>query len=91
MRPFLTRFRCPLRRPCARSFSASSVAFADHARIVEVGPRDGLQNEKSTIPLQTKLELISRLAKTGITHMETGSFVPAKWVPQVSFKPPDAH
>jgi hydroxymethylglutaryl-CoA lyase len=66
-----------------RSFSTSRRSLADHVRIVEVGPRDGLQNEKSSIQLDTKLELIRRLAKTGVTHMEAGSFVPAKWVPQV--------
>ena len=38
-----------------------------------------------SIPKETKLELISRLAKTGVTTIEAGSFVPAKWVPQVSF------
>ena len=66
-----------------RSFSTSRQYNADHVRIVEVGPRDGLQNEKNSIPLQTKLELIDRLAQTGVTHMEAGSFVPAKWVPQM--------
>jgi hydroxymethylglutaryl-CoA lyase len=66
-----------------RQFCSSSRLAADQVRIVEVGPRDGLQNEKSTISLETKIELIKRLAKTGVTHMEAGSFVPAKWVPQV--------
>lgn len=83
----LVPLRASLRRPTSvfslRSFSTSRDSSADHVRIVEVGPRDGLQNEKSTIPLETKLELIRRLAQTGITHMEAGSFVPAKWVPQV--------
>lgn len=78
-----SRFPLPLRRQLLRSFSTSRPRSADHARIVEVGPRDGLQNEKKSIPLQTKIELINRLAKTGVTHMEAGSFVPAKWVPQV--------
>lgn len=55
----------------------------DRVKIVEVGPRDGLQNEKKTIPLTTKIELISRLAKTGLTDIEAGSFVAPKWVPQV--------
>jgi hydroxymethylglutaryl-CoA lyase len=50
---------------------------------VEVGPRDGLQNEKKAIPLETKIELIERLAGTGLTTIEAGSFVSAKWVPQV--------
>lgn len=70
-------------RSNARTFSTSRRVAADHVRIVEVGPRDGLQNEKKTISLDTKLELIRRLAQTGVTHMEAGSFVPAKWVPQV--------
>jgi hydroxymethylglutaryl-CoA lyase len=52
-------------------------------RIVEVGARDGLQNEKKTIPLETKVELIRRLAKTGLKDIEAGSFVSPKWVPQV--------
>ena len=67
----------------SRGFATSRSRLADHARIVEVGPRDGLQNEKTTIPLGTKLDLIRRLAGTGVTHIEAGSFVPAKWVPQV--------
>jgi len=73
-----------LSKQLCRSFSTTSRNAADHVRIVEVGPRDGLQNEKSTIPLETKLELIRRLAQTGVQTMEAGSFVPAKWVPQVS-------
>jgi hydroxymethylglutaryl-CoA lyase len=71
-------------RSCrSRPFSSTRTYNADYVRIVEVGPRDGLQNEKNTIPLSTKLELINRLAGTGITHLEAGSFVPAKWVPQM--------
>ena len=77
------RLAPPLRRQLVRRLSTSRPRSADHARIVEVGPRDGLQNEKTSIPLQTKIELINRLAKTGVTHLEAGSFVPAKWVPQV--------
>lgn len=56
----------------------------DRVKIVEVGPRDGLQNEKKTIPLTTKIELIERLAKTGLTDIEAGSFVAPKWVPQMA-------
>ncbi|KAK5944602.1 hypothetical protein PMZ80_003885 [Knufia obscura] len=58
--------------------------LADHVRIVEVGARDGLQNEKKSISLENKLELIRRLSSTGLTHIEAGSFVPAKWVPQMA-------
>lgn len=50
---------------------------------MEVGPRDGLQNEKMTVPLETKIELIRRLAGTGVRSIEAGSFVARKWVPQV--------
>jgi hydroxymethylglutaryl-CoA lyase len=50
---------------------------------MEVGPRDGLQNEKKAIPPATKIELINRLADAGLTRIETGSFVSPKWVPQV--------
>lgn len=53
-------------------------------KIVEVGPRDGLQNEKKSIPLATKIELVERLAKTGVSFIEAGSFVSPRWVPQVS-------
>ncbi|ETN37658.1 uncharacterized protein HMPREF1541_07281 [Cyphellophora europaea CBS 101466] len=70
--------------PRPRTFSTTRAALADHVRIVEVGPRDGLQNEKTSIPLPTKLDLISRLVQTGVTHIEAGSFVPAKWVPQMA-------
>lgn len=52
-------------------------------RIVEVGPRDGLQNEKNTVPLATKMELVRRLSQTGLRNIEAGSFVAPKWVPQV--------
>lgn len=56
----------------------------DRVCVTEVGPRDGLQNEKKIIPLATKIELIERLARTGLTDIEAGSFVAPKWVPQVS-------
>jgi hypothetical protein len=52
-------------------------------RIVEVGPRDGLQNEKKIIPPEIKVELINRLGRAGSTIIEAGSFVSPKWVPQV--------
>jgi len=53
-------------------------------RIVEVGPRDGLQNEKSVIPLEVKIELVELLAQSGLTSIEAGSFVSRKWVPQMA-------
>ena len=53
-------------------------------RIVEVGPRDGLQNEKTIIPAATKVELIDRLSQTGLRMIEATSFVSPKWVPQLA-------
>ena len=53
-------------------------------RIVEMGPRDGLQNEKQVVPLATKLELIDRLADAGLREIESTSFVSPKWVPQMA-------
>jgi hydroxymethylglutaryl-CoA lyase len=53
-------------------------------RIVEVGPRDGLQNEKTIIPAATKIELINRLSLTGLRTIEATSFVSPKWVPQLA-------
>ncbi|KAL8856153.1 MAG: hypothetical protein Q9178_007191 [Gyalolechia marmorata] len=67
-----------------RRFSTTSCQFAGEVRIVEVGPRDGLQNEKTSISLGTKLELIRRLAQTGVRDIEAGSFVARKWVPQMA-------
>ena len=52
--------------------------------LVEVGPRDGLQNEQASIPLQTKLQLIEDLADAGLKVIESGSFVNPKWVPQMA-------
>jgi hydroxymethylglutaryl-CoA lyase len=56
----------------------------DHVKIVEVGPRDGLQNETSVVPAGVKIELIERLADAGLTAIEAGSFVSPKWVPQMA-------
>ncbi len=53
-------------------------------RIVEVGPRDGLQNEKAIVPAATKIELINRLSATGLKTIEATSFVSPRWVPQLA-------
>lgn len=52
-------------------------------RIVEVGPRDGLQNEKQVVPTDIKVDFINRLSRTGLQTIEATSFVSAKWVPQM--------
>ncbi|KMN34191.1 MULTISPECIES: hydroxymethylglutaryl-CoA lyase [unclassified Chromobacterium] len=53
-------------------------------KIVEVGPRDGLQNEKQPVSTAVKLELIRRLAASGLNTIEAGAFVSPKWVPQMA-------
>lgn len=53
-------------------------------KIVEVGPRDGLQNEQSLVPLAAKVALVEQLAEAGCSVIETGSFVSPKWVPQMA-------
>jgi hydroxymethylglutaryl-CoA lyase len=56
----------------------------DSVRIVEVGPRDGLQNEKTIIATADKIELIDRLSRTGLRSIEATSFVSPKWIPQLA-------
>jgi hydroxymethylglutaryl-CoA lyase len=58
--------------------------MSEAVKIVEVGPRDGLQNEKQTVTTETKLELIERLAQAGLRAIEVTAFVSPKWVPQMS-------
>ncbi|MEL7490660.1 MAG: hydroxymethylglutaryl-CoA lyase [Pseudomonadota bacterium] len=58
--------------------------MTDHITLVEVGPRDGLQNEKQTIDPATKIELVERLAEAGFQSVEAGAFVSPKWVPQMA-------
>ncbi|WP_417316937.1 hydroxymethylglutaryl-CoA lyase [Emcibacter sp.] len=57
--------------------------MTDHVRLYEVGPRDGLQNEKQVVPTDVKVRLIELLADAGLTHIEATSFVSPKWVPQM--------
>ncbi|WLI89117.1 hydroxymethylglutaryl-CoA lyase [Massilia sp. R2A-15] len=53
-------------------------------KIVEVGPRDGLQNEKESVPASVKIELVDRLSQAGFLNIEAASFVSPKWVPQMA-------
>jgi len=53
-------------------------------KIVEVGPRDGLQNEKTSLDTETRVELITQLTNAGLSYIEAGSFVSPKWVPQMA-------
>ena len=59
-------------------------ATRERVRVVEVGPRDGLQNEKQIVPAAVKIELIHRLAASGLPVVEATSFVSPKWIPQLA-------
>src|SRR5438034_5538596 len=56
----------------------------ESVKIVEVGPRDGLQNEKVVIPTEVKIDYITALADAGLRVIEAGAFVSPKWVPQMA-------
>lgn len=60
------------------------MSTSNHVRLVEVGARDGLQNEKTLLPAEVKIALIDRLSGTGLTTIEATSFVSPKWVPQLA-------
>ena len=60
------------------------MATPTKVKIVEVAPRDGLQNEKQFIPTEVQVELVNRLAQAGFANVETTSFVSPKWVPQMA-------
>lgn len=60
------------------------MGFPATVHIVEVGPRDGLQNEQQLVPAAVKIELINRLSETGLECIEAGAFVSSKWVPQMA-------
>ncbi|OQV09040.1 hypothetical protein CLAIMM_13222 [Cladophialophora immunda] len=79
-------FQCSASGGRRRHYSKSTGGFSGgrDVRILEVGPRDGLQNIKDVIPTATKLELIQRLAATGLRDIEATSFVSPRWVPQLA-------
>ena len=58
--------------------------YPSRVKIVDVGPRDGLQNEKSPVPAAVKIELVHRLQEAGLKEIEVTSFVSPKWVPQMA-------
>ncbi|XP_027794074.1 3-hydroxymethyl-3-methylglutaryl-CoA lyase, cytoplasmic isoform X2 [Marmota monax] len=64
--------------------SSQLSGLPEYVKIVEVGPRDGLQNEKVIVPTDIKVEFINRLSQTGLSVIEVTSFVSSKWVPQVA-------
>ena len=62
----------------------NNIQYPSKVRIVDVGPRDGLQNESASIALEDKIALVQNLASAGLGMIETGSFVSPKWVPQMA-------
>ncbi|KAJ0389327.1 hypothetical protein ATCC90586_011565 [Pythium insidiosum] len=69
----------------SRSFvTVGGVTYPERVKIVEVGPRDGLQNEKTVISTDDKVKLINMLSETGLSAIEATSFVSPKWVPQMA-------
>ncbi len=64
--------------------SSTNSKLPKQVKIVEVGPRDGLQNEKQAVTAQDKIALIEKLADAGVSYIESGSFVSPKWVPQMA-------
>ena len=60
------------------------MSIPSRVKLVDVGPRDGLQNEKQMVPAAVKIELVHRLQEAGLTEIEVTSFVSPKWVPQMA-------
>lgn len=65
----------------------SQPSLPKKVKIVEVGPRDGLQNEKEDVAVEVKIELVERLARAGFPNVEAASFVSPRWVPQMATSP----
>ncbi|XP_061963116.1 hydroxymethylglutaryl-CoA lyase, mitochondrial-like isoform X3 [Populus nigra] len=80
-RHFSTYYNDKLRRESTNKLFSS---IPEYVKIVEVGPRDGLQNEKDIVPTAVKVELIKMLASSGLPVVEATSFVSPKWVPQLA-------
>jgi len=76
------KFNSPFHDITLRMVSTS--LLPSNVRIVEVGPRDGLQNEKTVVPTNVKVEFISKLVASGLSHVEATAFVSPKWVPQMA-------
>ncbi len=73
-----------LETPLAQLTPALMKRLPTSVQIIEVGPRDGLQNERQSIPTDVKVEFIERLQSAGLKHIEATSFVSPKWVPQMA-------
>ncbi len=62
----------------------NSANLPNKVKLVEVGPRDGLQNEKNIVPIDIKIDFINRLTKAGLRNIEAAAFVSPKWTPQMA-------
>ncbi|CAD5114659.1 DgyrCDS3709 [Dimorphilus gyrociliatus] len=82
-RVFSNKFHSLLLK-CLQRNCASVAGFPSFVKVVEVGPRDGLQNEKEIIPTEVKVEFINKLSSSGLSVIECTSFVSPKWVPQMA-------
>ena len=60
------------------------MSIPQRVKLIDVGPRDGLQNEKSPVPAEVKIGLVHRLQEAGLQEIEVTSFVSPKWVPQMA-------
>jgi hydroxymethylglutaryl-CoA lyase len=67
-----------------RGYQENNMNLPKQVKIVEVGPRDGLQNEKEAVSALVKIELVDRLTRAGFSNIEAASFVSPKWVPQMA-------
>uniref|UniRef100_A0A9L0IMC5 hydroxymethylglutaryl-CoA lyase n=1 Tax=Equus asinus TaxID=9793 RepID=A0A9L0IMC5_EQUAS len=70
--------------------SSQFSGLPEYVKIVEVGPRDGLQNEKVIVPTDIKIEFINQLSQTGLSVIEVTSFVSSRWVPQMGINVVDS-
>ncbi|RMO72553.1 hypothetical protein ALQ35_05407 [Pseudomonas fluorescens] len=68
----------------ANNQKVAAMSLPSHVRLVEVGPRDGLQNEAQPISVADKVQLVDALSAAGLSYIEVGSFVSPKWVPQMA-------
>ncbi|KAK9889891.1 hypothetical protein WA026_008693 [Henosepilachna vigintioctopunctata] len=78
-----TRLYLQFLRRSPAECTSKAIKFHSDIKIVEVGPRDGLQNEPTHVPTDIKVDFINKLSETGLTSIETTSFVSPKWVPQM--------
>ncbi|KAL8527379.1 hypothetical protein ACS0TY_005298 [Phlomoides rotata] len=84
---YLSHYQCRSYRNDNDTGESKFKLFKDmpkYVKIVEVGPRDGLQNEKTIVPTSVKIRLIQKLVSSGLTVVEATSFVSPKWVPQLA-------